>query len=880
MRVIRTILPRARRRSSGARAVSAWLLALLLLLPGTACARQAAQLPEAEAALRAGRYEEAVGVFSRLVAADPASVEARRGWARALMEVGRYEEAAEAARGPAGTEAELGNVLGEALYARGDGAAAEAAFRRAIEGGAEDALTAELNLAVLLYERGEREEAMRRFDRFIDVYNGSGSLSAGALTAVATAVRYLGATEPELFRDALRAYDEAAAADPEAAEPRVRLGLLFLDKYNSPDAQSTLREVLSRNPRHPRALLGMAQARYFDGSPESLELVRQSLEVNPNLVPARLFLARLLLDQENDAAAEEEIRRALEVNPSSLDALSLLAALHYLRGQDAEYEQIRGRVEQLNPRYAELYATVADMAVRRRRYREAVELAGRAVSIDSTAWAAYSLLGVNELRLGRADDARRSLERAFAGDPYNVWTKNTLDLLDTYPRYRTVSTPHFELFLHGDEADLLSLYAAELAEEAYEALSARYGYRPATPVRVEFYPSHADFSVRSVGLAGLGALGVAFGNVLALDSPSAREKGDFNWGTTLWHELAHAVTLGLSDHRVPRWFTEGLSVLEERRARPGWGSETGLAFLLAYQGGELPSASRLSEVFVRPKSPEQLGYGYHHASLVVEWMEETHGFASILGFLRGYADGRSTEELIRSELRSEPERFDREFDAWLRGRFAAQWGAIGALAPQAMQGGEYAMRMQEAERQLAAGELEDAKRSLERAAELFPDQPGKGSPYALLAELHLREGDRRAAADALLHLTRVDENAYDENLRLAELLESLGDEAGAAEALERALYIYPLEVAPHERLAVLYERTGDARREVRERRAVVALDPVDRAEALYQLALALERAGDREAARREALRALEAAPSYGKAQDLLLRLSGDGEGTR
>src|SRR5690606_29496339 len=99
MRVIRTILPRARRRSSGARAVSGWLLALLLLLPGTACARQAAQLPEAEAALRAGRYEEAVGLFSRLVAADPASVEARRGWARALMEVGRYEEAAEAARG-------------------------------------------------------------------------------------------------------------------------------------------------------------------------------------------------------------------------------------------------------------------------------------------------------------------------------------------------------------------------------------------------------------------------------------------------------------------------------------------------------------------------------------------------------------------------------------------------------------------------------------------------------------------------------------------------------------------------------------------------------------------------------------------------------------
>ena len=41
---------------------------------------------------------------------------------------------------------------------------------------------------------------------------------------------------------------------------------------------------------------------------------------------------------------------------------------------------------------------------------------------------------------------------------------------------------------------------------------------------------------------------------------------------------------GSSDNRVPRWFSEGLSVLEERRARPGWGAKASVEFLAALQG--------------------------------------------------------------------------------------------------------------------------------------------------------------------------------------------------------------------------------------------------------------------------------------------------------
>src|SRR5690606_28971837 len=134
-------------------------------------------------------------------------------------------------------------------------------------------------------------------------------------------------------------------------------------------------------------------------------------------------------------------------------------------------------------------------------------------------------------------------------------------------------------------------------------------------------------------------------------------------------------------------------------------------------------------------------------------------------------------------------------------------------------------------------------------------------------------GDQRAAADALGKAVLVDETAYAANLKLAELLVALGDTTAAAGALERAVYIYPYDVAVHLQLAKLYTAAGDHQKVVRERRAVVALKPADLADAHYQLAAALVQAGDRTGARTEVLHALEIAPNFDRAQELLLTLT-------
>ena len=84
--------------------------------------------------------------------------------------------------------------------------------------------------------------------------------------------------------------------------------------------------------------------------------------------------------------------------------------------------------------------------------------------------------------------------------------------------------------------------------------------------------------MRNLGLPGLvGALGACFGRVVSMDSPQAKAPGTFSWQATLWHELAHVVTLQMSNQRVPRWLTEGISVYEEGREKPLVGQRDGSA---------------------------------------------------------------------------------------------------------------------------------------------------------------------------------------------------------------------------------------------------------------------------------------------------------------
>ncbi len=858
---------------------------LVLLIALVACAASGernddARLERAHTLLLRGAYDSAATAFAELASSPDSTiaVSARRHHVRALSERGRYDDAEALARRYGGRE--LMVPLGDLLRTRGRLAQAESVYVLAAAQRSTDSLTATLRIGELLLDRGDRAGAARIFGRFIDIFNSRGArLTSAELLAVARACRYLGAADAQLFKDALRAYDAAIAADSGNVDARVELGEMFLEKYNGPDARQMFAGVLRENPSQPRALLGMARVRDFDGTPGADSLLNRSLAVNARLLEARLMLARMRLDGESYDDAEREAARALETDPGSPAAHALIAASRYMRNDRRGFEEASRRSLERDPRSVVLHTTLAEIASRNRRYQEAVDFARRAVAQDSASSLAQGTLGMNALRVGQFDTARVHLERAFTRDPYHVWIKNTLDLLDTFGEYRETRTNRFHLIIHGREAALLSPYLLELLDEGYQKLAARYGYEPPTPIRLEVYRSHGDFSVRTVGLPGLGALGVSFGSVLAMHSPSARQVGEYNWGSTVWHELAHAFTLGMTDHRVPRWLAEGISVLEERRARPGWGADTPMGFLIAYAGGRMPAVSMMNDAFTRPAFPEQTVLAYYQASLVCEMIEAQFGPRAMVDILKAYQGGDGTERVMRGVLKISPEELDKRFDAYVRERFARQIAAVagaGGGAANAPPRGQFVALIEEGRALLGRGQNSEAISVLERAKALFPEYAESESPYRHLAAAYTATGDIRRAAMELEAHTLRNESDYASNLALAEMYEKLGDRRGAAAALERAVWISPYDPAIHVRLAEHLTATGDKMKVVRERRAIVALDPVDRAEARYQLALALLEAGDRTAARREVLVALEEAPSFERAQVLLLQLQPEG----
>jgi tetratricopeptide (TPR) repeat protein len=867
------------------------IVAAAIVVTLTTIAR-AQDLDAGREALRTGKYAEAIAQLAKIAPTDSQWFAAQRDLVHAYATVGRYDDAENTARRGASAKGggAMANTLGEVLLTRGKRAAAESAFVRAGAEHAADSLTAALNLALLHDARGEHDRAMKELDRFIDVYNAAAgaNLTSEELVDVATAVELLGENDPQLFKDALKAFDRAVSADAANADAKDKLGELFLRKYNFDDAQRTFEEVLDANPNDPRALLGAARRRQNDGQPGADSLLRAALTVNPEYVDARTLHAEMLISLEDYAAAQQDIDRALKVDPTAERALAVAAAIKYLEHDQAGFETARQRALAADPSDAELYTTLAELAANVRLYAAAADFAKQAVALDAKDWSAWTALGLNQLRLGQIDSGKASLAKSFAGDPYNVWVKNTLDLLDTYKNYELVSSPHFQFMLEKDEAPVMGVYLKDLAEQAYATFSRTFGYTPAPPVRIEVYRSHADFSVRTVGLAGLGALGVSFGTTLAFDSPAAKdEAGPFNWGSTVWHELAHTFTLGKTDNRIPRWLSEGLSVYEEHHGlAPGWGFNVTPDFLAAFKAGKLVPVSRMNDGFMHPAYAAQVQFSYYQASLVCELIARDWGEPAILKMLGAYKEGLTSDQVFQRVFGMNLAAFDKKFDDYLRTRFASVLPSIkpeppGITASMSVDDLEQAAKVSPNDFgvQLLAGagllehgETDKAIPLLERARAIFPEYGGDDSPYALLAAAYHKKGDARKEADVLTKWTSLTETNLKALERLSALLEQLGDARGAADALDRAIYIDPFQMDTHQKLAQLSAAAGDKARVVRERTAIVALGPVDKADAYYQLAQAQHDAGDDVHARTSVLRSLEEAPNYEKAQTLLLTL--------
>jgi cellulose synthase operon protein C len=665
----------------------------------------------------------------------------------------------------------------------------------------------------------------------------------------------------EQYKEANDQFRDALKQHPKSVDYRVRWGRLFLERFNKDEAKGLFEEALEINKDDAGASLGLALVAAEGFSSAAVHFATRATELDAKMAEARGLLAYLALEDNDTDRAAKEADAALAIDAESLDAMAIHASMDWLN--DKAESPWMDRILKINPVYGEAYSTAGHFFVLNRRYREGIRFYRKALELNPRLWEARAQLGVNLMRLGEEQEAKQQLEQCYEGGYKNAETVNSLRLLDSYKNFNTYETGNTILRLQKKEADLLRPYIEAELKRCIATYEKKYQLKLKGPVQLEVYPDHEDFAVRTMGMPGLGALGVTFGSVVAMDSPSGRPPGSFHWASTMWHELSHVFVLEATNHRVPRWFTEGMAVYEETAAAPDWGDRLDPEAITAIHAKKLLPIAQLDRGFVRPSYPAQVVVSYFQAGKICSYIAEKWGYGKLLEMIHSYAKLESTPDAIRNNLGMSTEEFDKQFLAWLE---AQTKNPVEHFA-------EWKQQLKTAVADLRAKKYDDVIKAGAAIRDFYPDYVEPGSVYELMADAYEAKGDKTAARKELEKYSQVGGRSPLLIKRLATFQEEAGELKKAAATLDRLNYIYPEDRELHKRLGDLWLAQNNLPGAIREYQAVLATKPLDQAGAHFELANALRKANRLDDARDQVLLALEAAPGYKPAQRLLLEIS-------
>ncbi|HXB74830.1 MAG TPA: tetratricopeptide repeat protein [Candidatus Acidoferrales bacterium] len=657
------------------------------------------------------------------------------------------------------------------------------------------------------------------------------------------------------YQEANEVFKQLVAQHPENADYKVRWGRLYLDHWQPKIAADLFNEALAIKKDHAGAFLGMALVAADGYESRAADLANKALESDPKLLEAQELLARLALEDNTPSKAAAEAKKALEIDPNAVQAKAILASIDWLADK---------KETTWDPHTARGYETVGHFFVINRRYLEGIQYYRKAIELDPTLYSARSQLGINLMRQGQEEEAYKQLETCFTNGFQDDATKNSLVLMDSYKNFVTFKTDNTVLKLHKKEAELLHPYFESEMQRAIATYEKKYKLKLEQPVQVEVYPDHEDFAVRTMGMPGLGALGVTFGYSIAMDSPSGRKPGSFHWASTLWHEMSHVYTLTATGHKVPRWFTEGLAVHEETAISPDWGDRLSPDVIAAIKGKKLLPIMELDRGFIHPVSPPQVIVSYFQGGRICDFIDEKWGWDTLLAMLHDFGAGENTYTVVTKELKIEPDEFDRRFLEYID---ASTKNVVEHFD-------EWKKGLKKVVELAAAKDYDGVIKEGTPIRDMYPDYVEEHSVYEELAHAYIAKGNKPAAVAELERYAKIGGREPESLKLLAKELVAAGRKKDAADVLNRLNFVYPMDTDAHRTLGGLWLEQGNFPGAIREYRAVLAHVPVqDPAQSHYDLARAYHANHQPDQANEEVLAALEAAPGFRPAQKLLLELS-------
>jgi serine/threonine protein kinase/tetratricopeptide (TPR) repeat protein len=213
------------------------------------------------------------------------------------------------------------------------------------------------------------------------------------------------------------------AISPIATEPYDRgLYYLRLDMRDLDEALRSFETAAKLDPRSALPLARMVEAEIakFDDThaPEHLTRAQQYLQMAQSLDPdsTRVHLAAGMLNEtmEQHSRALQEYQRVAELEPRNIDAFIRIAAVYEKQGMDdSAIDSYRHAIE-LDPTFYDPHEYFGVFLYNRGKYSEAADQFRQVIQLAPHVYNAYTNLGASYEKLGRIQDAEKTLQSALA----------------------------------------------------------------------------------------------------------------------------------------------------------------------------------------------------------------------------------------------------------------------------------------------------------------------------------------------------------------------------------------------------------------------------------------------------------------------------------
>lgn len=703
--------------------------------------------------------------------------------------------------------------------------------------------------------------------------------------------RYL-VTQGEDARKILEIFfDAAIQADPKFVDAYVASVELALQKNDFQLAAQTIETALKLQPDDPYLYFLKAQAWASTDPQQTKTALQQALQRNPHHVPSLLLQAERMIDGERYDEAREVLKQVFRVNQYQPQAWAFLAVIAHLEGKPEVEALLRATALcswESNP---DVDHWIGVKLSQKYRFAEGAEYQRRALALRPNSSQYRFQLAQDLLHLGDDEAGWELAQQTQQDDPYNIVAFNLMTLHDSLDSFRILQSDGILLRMDPFEADVYGQQAMDLLQAAKRTLCEKYEIQPDKQIIVEIFPTQRDFAIRTFGLpGGEGYLGVCFGRLVTANSPASQGTAPANWQSVLWHEFCHVVTLEKTRNRMPRWLSEGISVYEERQRDPRWGQQLTPAFRDMILSEDLTPVSQLSEAFLTPKSGLHVQFAYYESSLVVEYLIDEYGQEGLNQLLTDLGVGMPINEALQRHAGSLAA-LDTEFAEYAAERARqfgpdADWQRPQADRPPSPQQWQVLLKdspknywalKAAAEDAVANESWEEAEALLDRLDALLPDDASDGCATELRARMAGVRGEVETELQHLQTLAGRRDDDLPSYRRIADIAAEQGDWDVVREMAEQILAVHPLLPVGHQRLADAGE-AQDAPADTARALAVLSLmDPVDPADLHYRWASALQKLKQPAAAKRQVLLALEHAPRYREAYQLLISLSDDAQ---